>query len=170
MTVQQFRNIVMIIFIVALVEILVGAFYYFVFFVPSKQLEELAIQQQSEIELKKIEQERLLEEAKLEEETRMEEIRLEVKEIDLELARIERWEKEGKEYEELRQEEETLKGDGANLQSCMKIVVENYHNQWNSFCEQLLLPNTCSLPEEYSKEINDDYELGKAQCEDFFEN
>jgi len=170
MTVQQFRKIIMIIFILALVEILIGAFYYFVFFVPNKQLEELNIQKQAEVEKKKIEQDRLLAEAELAEQTRMEEIRLEVKEIDLELERIERWEEAGEEYEALRREEEAAKGQEASLESCMKIVVENYHNSWNLFCEQLSLPNSCSLPGEYSKQINDDYEIGKQRCEEFFKS
>ncbi len=168
MTSKQFRTIIMIIFIVALVEILVGVFYYFIFFVPKKQMESIRLQEEAAMAKKQIEQDRILKETELKEATRMEEIRLEVKQIDLEQARIDRWEYAGEEFEKLRREEEEKKGKEANKASCMKIVVENYHNQWNLFCEQLKLPNSCSLPNEYSVQINNDYETGKKQCENFF--
>jgi len=168
MTSKQFRTTIMVILLVALMEIVVGTFYYFVFFTPKKQME--IIKQQNEVNLaeKQIEQDRILQETKLKTSTRMEEIRLEVKQIDLEQTRIDRWEGLGEEFDKLRQEEEEKKGKEASMASCMKIVVENYHNQWNLFCDQLSLPNDCSLPNEKSDEINSDYEVGKDQCNNFF--
>ena len=158
----------MIIILVALVEIVIGAFYYFVFFTPKKQMESLKIQEEAVLGEKQIEQDRILEETKIKAATRMEEIRLEVKQIDLEQTRIDRWLDAGEEFEALRKEEEDRLGREASMVSCMKIVVENYHNQWNLFCEQLQLPNDCSLPSAESEEINNDYEVGKGQCESFF--
>ena len=168
MTSKQFRATIMIIILLALVEIVVGVFYYFVFFTPKRQMEIIEAQKNADLVKKQIEQDRILKEAKIKASTRMEEIKLEVKKIDLEQARIKRWLNAGKEFEDLRREEEEKKGKEASMESCMKIVVENYHNQWNLFCEELNLPNDCYLPNEKSEEINNDYETGKAQCENFF--
>ncbi len=168
MTIKQFRNIIMIIFILALVEIIVGTFYYFVFFSPKKQIEVMKSQEQSFLSEKQIEQDRLFRESELHEKTRMEEIRLEVKKVDLELERIQRWEGMGEEFDKLRQKEEDKKGKEADLASCMKVVVENYHNQWNLLCEKQLLPSSCLLSRESSEKINQDYEVGKAECDNFF--
>ncbi len=168
MTSKQFRTTIMIILLVALVEIVIGAFYYFVFFTPKKQMESLRMQENSILAEKQIEQDRILQETEIQATLRMEEIRLEVKRVDFEQAKIERWLDAGEEFEDLRREEEERKGKEASLDSCMKIVVENYHNQWNLFCEELELPSDCSLPIEQSEEINSDYEIGRGQCRDFF--
>jgi hypothetical protein len=168
MTPRQFRISISVITIIALAEIVVGLFYYYVFFIPKKEMEDIRVQEEVDLAAKKLEQERLLEEAKLKAQTRLEEIKLEVKEIDLELARIARWEEAGEQFEALREEEEKKKGKEASLVSCMKIVVENYHNQWNKRCEEKNLPNSCYLSEEDSQVINADYEVGKKQCDDFF--
>ncbi len=168
MTSKQFRTTIMIILLVALVEIVIGAFYYFVFFTPKKQMESIRLEEQASLNKKQIEQNRILQEAEIKAATRMEEIRLEVKQIDLEQARIDRWEGAGEEFENIRREEETQRDREASMTSCMKIVVENYHNQWSLFCEQLILPGSCSLPDEYSAQINSDYEIEKDQCENFF--
>lgn len=171
MTSKQFRTTIMIILLVALVEIVVGAFYYFVFFTPKKQMEAIKLQKDSILAEKQIEQDRILKETKAKAALRMEEIRLEVKQIDLEQLRIKRWVGAGKEFDDLRKKEEEQKGQKeSSMASCMKIVVENYHNQWNLFCEQLQLPDDCSLPGDKSEEINNDYETGKDQCENFFKD
>ena len=73
-----------------------------------------------------------------------------------------------KERKHKQKEEEERLGKKADVSSCMKIVVENYHNQWNLFCEQEDLPSSCALSDEYAKQINTDYEIGKAQCDNFF--
>jgi hypothetical protein len=168
MTTQQFRKIIMVISLIAILELVIGVFYYFVFFSPKKQMESLRVQEQTAQTAKQLEQDRLLKEAELREKTRMEEISLEVKRIDLEMERIKRWEESGDEFEKLRAEEERNRGKEASLASCMKIVVENYHNQWNLYCTKLGLPNSCSLPSNYTEEINSDYLTGKEQCDNFF--
>jgi hypothetical protein len=168
MTPKQFRISIMAIIIIGLLELVVGLFYYFVLWSPKHEMLVLESQEETNLAAKKLEQDRLLEEAKIREQTRLEEIKLEVKEIDLELARIARWAEAGEEFEAIRKEEEERKGKEASLISCMKIVVENYHNQWNKYCEEAGLPNSCYLSEEQSTVINADYEVGKKQCDDFF--